>query len=86
MYVTHPNVAHLHTFVLYGYYEFEPYANKVMIITIIKQIERYNNGINPQGCANVKCVVWVLNLRNVHQEQVREWVTRLLSRLKISTR
>ena len=24
MYVTHPNVAHLHTLVLYEYYEFEP--------------------------------------------------------------
>ena len=24
MHVTHPNVAHLHTLVLYGYYEFEP--------------------------------------------------------------
>ena len=88
MYVTHPNVAHLHTLVLYGYYEFEPYANKVIMITIIKKIEKYNNGINPQGCANVNCVFWVLSLRNVHghQEQVREQVTRLLSRLKMSTR
>ena len=37
MYVTHTNVAHLHILELYGYYEFEPYANKVIIITMIKK-------------------------------------------------
>ena len=60
---------------------------KLLLLLLFKKIERYNNGINPQGCANVKWVVWVLRLRNVHghQEQVREQVTRL-SRLKISTR
>ena len=45
---------------------------KLLLLLLLKKIERYNNGINPQLCANVNCVVWVLSLRNVHghQEQV----------------
>ena len=44
----------------------------LLLLLSIKLIERYNNGINPQWCANVNCMVWVLSLRNVHghQEQV----------------
>ena len=73
MYVTHPNVAHLHTLVQYGYYEFVSHRQiQLLLLLLLKKIERYNNGTNPQGCANVKCVVWVRTLRNVHghQEQV----------------